>query len=244
MSGDGIKGVVPLIGFAAYSGTGKTTLLEQLIPVLRSRGLRVAVVKHAHHDFDIDAPGKDSFRLRQAGAQQMLVASHKRSALITEFDDGAVDPSLPLLLQQLNMESLDLILVEGFRHEPIPKIELHRPALGKPLIFPDDSNVMAVATDGPLAVATELSLLDINDVVAMAEFICVQVLAMAAVDASRCPLCGELNVCGRVADSRCESCWCQTVQIPQGLLAQVPMPARMRACICRRCVDAFNRRNP
>lgn len=239
-----MKSVVPLIGFAAYSGTGKTTLLEQLIPLLRSRGLHVAVVKHAHHDFDIDSPGKDSFRLRQAGAQQMLVASHKRSALITEFDDGAVDPSLPLLLQQLNMESLDLILVEGFRHEPISKIELHRPALGKPLIFPDDSNVMAVATDGPLVVATTLPLLDINDAVAIAEFICVQVLAMAVVDASHCPLCGELNVCGRVADSSCARCWCQVVQIPQGLLAQIPAAAQMRACICRGCVAEYRLENP
>ncbi len=239
-----MKHIAAMIGFAAYSGTGKTTLLEQLIPALKSRGLRVAVIKHAHHDFDIDQPGKDSHRLRQAGAQQMLVASHQRSALITEFAAGAGHPSLPLLVQQLDMAALDLVLVEGFRHEPIPKIELHRPSLGKPLIFPTDKNVIAVATDGPLAVATALPLLDINDVVAMAEFICTQLLGMAVIDASRCPLCGESNQCGRVADNQCDNCWCQAEKIPEGLLVQIPAAARMRACLCRRCVDAYNRRNP
>lgn len=239
-----MSAVVPMIGFAAFSGTGKTTLLEQLIPILKRRGLRLAVIKHAHHDFDIDTPGKDSFRLRQAGAQQTLVASHKRSALITEFEGGAAEPPLPLLLRQLNMDSLDLVLVEGFRHEPIPKIELHRPALGKPLLFPEDMNVLAVATDGPLAVATELPLLDLNDAVMVAEFICVQLLGMTVVDASRCPLCGESNGCARVADSRCERCWCQTLEIPQGLLAQIPLAARLRACLCRRCVERYNSRNP
>jgi molybdopterin-guanine dinucleotide biosynthesis protein MobB len=243
MSGDAMNSVVPLIGFAAYSATGKTTLLEQLIPILKSRGLRVAVIKHAHHGFDVDLPGKDSFRLRQAGAQQTLVASGKRSVLITEFDDECTEPSLPLLLQQLHMESLNLILVEGFRHEPIPKIELHRPGLGKPLIFPDDEHVIAVATDGPLASATHLPLLDLNDAVVIAEFICVQLLGMVAVDAGRCPLCGELNYCGRVEDSRCEGCWCQAVTIPPRLLEEIPAAARMRACLCRRCVDDYTVHN-
>ncbi len=236
-----MKSIVPLLGFAAYSGTGKTTLLEQLIPILRRRGVRLAVVKHAHHDFDIDLPGKDSFRLRQAGAQQTLVASQKRSALVTEFDEGAADPSLRLLLQQLDMSVLDLILVEGFRHEPIPKIELHRAALGKPLIFPDDKYVIAVATEG--ALVTTLPLLDINDVAAVAEFICVQFLNVA-LDAGCCPLCGEANRCPRVDDVGCNSCWCQVVNIPQGLLERIPAALRMRACVCQRCVDLYNDNNP
>ena len=235
---------VPLIGFAAWSGTGKTTLLEQLIPILKSRGVRVAVVKHAHHEFDIDVPGKDSFRLRQAGAQQTLVASAKRSALITEYNDERTESSLPLLLQQLNGSTIDLVLVEGFRHEPIAKIELHRPSLNKPLIFPEDDNVIAVATDETLTVTTDLPLLDLNDAVDVAEFICVRVMGMAAIDASRCPLCGELNRCEREVDSRCQSCWCQTAGIPQGLLERVPAVARMRACICQRCVAEYKKSNP
>jgi molybdopterin-guanine dinucleotide biosynthesis protein MobB len=235
---------VPLIGFAAWSGVGKTTLLEQLIPILKSRGVRVAVVKHAHHEFDIDLPGKDSFRLRKAGAQQMLVASAKRSALITEYNDERTEPSLPLLLQQLNCATIDLVLVEGFRHESIAKIELHRPSLNRPLIFPEDENVIAVATDESLVSATTLPLLDLNDAVAIAEFICVNVLGMAEVDASRCPLCGELNRCAREVDSRCQSCWCQSAAIPAGLLEQIPAAARMRACVCQSCVAEYKRRNP
>ena len=234
-----MEAVAPLIGFAAYSGTGKTTLLEQLIPLLRGRAIRLAVIKHAHHNFDIDMPGKDSFRLRKAGAQQTLVASHKRSVLITEFEGDAPDPSLPLLLQQLNMASLDLILVEGFRHEPIPKIELHRPALKKPLIFPEDKNVIAVATDGPLAAETTLPLLNINDVEEIASFICLALLGRS-VDASCCPLCGESNHCPRIEDADCKNCWCQTAQIPQGLLEKIPPPLRMRACLCQRCIIAYH----
>ena len=235
---------LPLIGFAAWSGVGKTTLLEQLIPILKSRGVRVAVVKHAHHEFDIDLPGKDSFRLRQAGAQQTLVASAKRSALITEYNDERTEPSLSLLLQQLNCATIDLVLVEGFRHEPIAKIELYRPSLNRPLIFPEDENVVAVATDDARAVKTDLPLLDLNDAVDVAEFISVRILGMAPVDASRCPLCGELNRCAREADSRCQSCWCQSAAIPPGLLEQIPAAARMRACVCQRCVAEYKRCNP
>lgn len=235
MSGDELKSGVPLIGFAAWSGAGKTTLLERLIPMLKERGLRLALIKHAHHDFDIDQPGKDSYRLRKAGAQQTLVASARRSALITEFDDGAAEPSLPRLLQQLDLAHLDLVLVEGFRHEPIPKIELHRASLGKPLIFPEDKNIIAVACDTPLAAA--LPQLDLNDVAALADFISGWLAEMEGVDASHCPLCGADNGCGRVADSRCNSCWCQEVEIPPPLLERVPPAARMRACICRRCIE-------
>ena len=161
---------VPVLGFAAYSGTGKTTLLRQLLPLLRQHGLRVGMVKHAHHDFDIDTPGKDSYELRKAGANEMLIASGKRWALMVETE-GEGDPVLQQMIDRLDQSSLDLVLVEGFKHEAFPKIELHRPALGKPLIFPDDSNVIAIATDTELGAEIELPVLDLNDVPAMAEFV-------------------------------------------------------------------------
>jgi molybdopterin-guanine dinucleotide biosynthesis protein B len=144
------KGALPIIGFCAWSGTGKTTLLTQLLPILVAKGLKVAVIKHAHHNFDIDHPGKDSFELRQAGASQMLIASRKRMALITEFDDDHAEPSLAEALQGLNLQELDLILVEGFKHENYQKIELHRQELKKPLMFPDDPQIIAIASDAPI----------------------------------------------------------------------------------------------
>jgi molybdopterin-guanine dinucleotide biosynthesis protein MobB len=159
----------PVLGFAAFSGTGKTTLLKQLIPQLADRGIRVGVIKHAHHNFDIDKPGKDSYELRKAGARQMLVASSRRWALMTETDlDG--DPSLESLIGRLDPDSIDLVLVEGFKHVPFSRIELHRPSLGHPLLYPDDSNIIAVATDSPIDSGT-LPLLDINDATAVTEFV-------------------------------------------------------------------------
>lgn len=125
---------LPLLGFAAWSGTGKTTLLEQLIPLLVDRGLRIGVLKHAHHDFDIDQPGKDSYRLRKAGAQQMMVASRRRHARIIETELAEAD--FRQLLASFDQTELDLLLVEGFKHEHFPKIELHRAEIGKPLLFP------------------------------------------------------------------------------------------------------------
>lgn len=161
----------PLLGFAAWSGTGKTTLLEKLVPLLVARGLRVAVIKHAHHEFDIDVPGKDSYRMRKAGARQVMVASRRRWALITEHDDGRAEPRLSELLPQLDHASLDLILVEGFKHEPIPKIELHRSSLGKPLLHSTDPRVVAIATDAPLNPAPALPVLDMNTPEEIADFI-------------------------------------------------------------------------
>jgi molybdopterin-guanine dinucleotide biosynthesis adapter protein len=161
---------VPVLGFAAYSGTGKTTLLRKLIPLLRARDLRLGVVKHAHHSFDIDRPGKDSYELRKAGAVRMLIASRRRWALVVETD-GSREPTLEELLVELNPSELDLVLVEGFKHEAFRKIELHRPALGHPLIFPGDRSVVAVATDAPLGVETSLPILDINQPEQLAEFI-------------------------------------------------------------------------
>lgn len=163
---------VPMVGFCAWSGTGKTTLLTQLLPILVAKGLRVAVVKHAHHNFDIDHPGKDSFELREAGASQMLITSRRRMAIITEFEEDRAEPSLSDALERLNMQELDLILVEGFKHESYPKIELHRPELKKSLMFPDDPTIIAIASD---AVITEnsniLPKLNLNNPPQIAQFI-------------------------------------------------------------------------
>ncbi len=161
----------PVLGIAAWSGTGKTTLLKQLLPLLRAQGLRVGMLKHAHHEFDIDHPGKDSYELRKAGAEQMLIASNQRWALMVEAPVAPVayDVSLWQMLEKLQRDALDLILVEGFRHECFPKLELHRAALGKPLLFPDDEAIIALACDTPID--TRLPRLDLNDPAAIAQFI-------------------------------------------------------------------------
>jgi molybdopterin-guanine dinucleotide biosynthesis protein MobB len=161
----------PVLGFAAWSGTGKTTLLRRLIPALRARGLRLGVVKHAHHAFDVDQPGKDSYELRHAGAERVLVGSRRRYALMVEHDDGA-EPTLEALLACMPASGLDLILVEGFKHERFPKMELHRPSLGRPLLYPDDPSVIAVATDAPLPEPPALPVLALNDADAVAAFVC------------------------------------------------------------------------
>ncbi len=163
---------VPLLGFAAFSGVGKTSLLCRLIPILREQhGLRLGVIKHAHHDFDLDYPGKDSYRLRKAGAAQTLVASRRRWALISERENRADDPRLDDLLLHLAQDQLDLLLVEGFKHERLAKIELHRPALGKPLLYPDDKDIIALASDAPLSPGRPLPLLDLNRPGQIAEFV-------------------------------------------------------------------------
>lgn len=173
---DKLNSPVPLLGFAAYSGTGKTTLLEQLLPVLSQMGIRVAMIKHSHHDFEIDQVGKDSYRLRKAGAQQMLLASAYRTALITE-KEGQHEPHLSDLIQQIDTSAIDIILVEGFRHVPFPKIELHRPSLQKDLLFPHDNSIIAIACDqitAPLEQQLELTqipCLALNNTKKMAQFI-------------------------------------------------------------------------
>jgi len=154
---------IPILGFVAYSGTGKTTLLLKIIPLLKAKGLRIGMIKHSHHKkFDIDHPGKDSYRLREAGAEQMLVASRKRWALMVEMEEEFEEPNLEQLLYHLEQEKLDLILVEGFKHERYPKIEVHRPSLERPLIFPEDQAVIAIASDEPLTITTDLPRLDMN----------------------------------------------------------------------------------
>jgi len=160
----------PVLGFAAYSGTGKTTLLVQLLPMLKKRGVRIAIIKHAHHDFDIDKPGKDSYELRKAGADQMLIASDKRWALMTEIRENDA-LQLEDLIGKLNMDECDLVLVEGFRHLPFSKIELHRPSLGKDLICQEDNYVIAVASDENVSV-NDLPLLDLNKPQDIADYIC------------------------------------------------------------------------
>jgi len=165
-----------ILGFAAYSGTGKTTLLTQLIPLLKAKGICIGVVKHAHHQFDIDKPGKDSHVLRKAGAEQMLIASQRRWALMVETPEQQGDPDLNELLQQLEQDKLDLILVEGFKQVPFPKIELHRPSLGKTLLYPQDDSIIALATDDANAINTPLPLLDINQPEQIVEFILTRVL--------------------------------------------------------------------
>lgn len=163
-------GYPPMVGFAAYSGTGKTTLLLKLIPLLRLKNLKMAVIKHAHHGFEVDHPGKDSFELRKADACQMLISSARRKALITEFDPSDAEPTLLDLVNDLDLSRTDLILVEGFKREHLPKIELHRRALNKPYLYPDDGDIIALAVDH--AVQTDdLPLLDINQPQQIADFI-------------------------------------------------------------------------
>jgi molybdopterin-guanine dinucleotide biosynthesis protein MobB len=166
-----IKTKIPIIGFAAYSGTGKTTLLINIIPLFKKLGLEVGVIKHAHHTFEIDQPGKDSYEIRKAGASQMLIGSKKRWALMVEQDEEDAQIRLEEYISHLDQDKLDLILVEGFKPEAIPKIELHRPSLGHPLISSSDESVIAIASDAPLTEKTELILLDLNNYETIVEYI-------------------------------------------------------------------------
>lgn len=151
-----------MIGLAGWSGAGKTTLLRALIPELIGTGVRVSTIKHAHHDFDIDKPGKDSWEHRQAGAVEVLIGSARRWALMHELRDAA-EPSLPELIARLS--PVDLVLVEGFKRGPHPKIEVHRRANGKPFIYQDDPTVVAVVTDVPApSTLTQVALDDIAGV--------------------------------------------------------------------------------
>jgi molybdopterin-guanine dinucleotide biosynthesis protein B len=152
-----------VIGLAGWSGAGKTTLLARVIPHFLKEGLRVSVIKHAHHSFDVDVPGKDSWVHRQSGAVEVLVSSGQRWALMHELR-GASEPRLPELLKK--MSRVDLVVVEGFKSEPHRKIEVHRVANGKAMLFPDDPAIVGIATDG--AVQTALPVVHLDDIPAVA----------------------------------------------------------------------------
>ncbi|SQI44195.1 Molybdopterin-guanine dinucleotide biosynthesis protein B [Leminorella richardii] len=158
---------IPLLAITAYSGTGKTTLLKQLIPTLAAMGIRCGLIKHSHHNVDVDTPGKDSYELRKAGAAQTIVACDRRWALMTETPTRPV--SLSELVSQFDPERIDIVLLEGFKQEPVPKIALYRAAVGRPLEDLLDEHAIALATDETLEVA--IPLLDINASAQIAEFI-------------------------------------------------------------------------
>jgi len=149
-----------VIGLAGWSGAGKTTLITRVIPVLVRRGLKVATVKHAHHAFDIDRPGKDSWQHREAGASEVVVASSRRWAVVHELRDEA-EPSLAELLAKLS--PVDLVIIEGFKRHAHPKLEVYRATVGKPLIYPQDDCVVAIASDAPLPQA-QLPVLMLDDI--------------------------------------------------------------------------------
>mgnify|MGYP000937519083 FL=1 len=157
--------MLPMLGITGYSGSGKTTLLEKLLPALQQRNLSPAVIKHSHHNAQIDKEGKDSWRMKEAGAAQVIMACDQRWALMTETQQSV---SLPYLAQQFDRALTDFVLVEGFKQEPIEKILLHRQGMTKPLPALDDY-VLAVATD--YALACEKPILDINHIEQIADFI-------------------------------------------------------------------------
>ena len=155
-----------VIGLSGWSGAGKTTLLSKVIPHLLGQGLRVSVIKHAHHDFDVDVPGKDSWTHRQSGATEVLVSSNRRWALMHELR-GASEPRLAELLTK--MSPVDLVIVEGFKRDPHRKIEVHRLANNKLLLFPDDPGIVGIVTDA--AVETKLPVVRLDDVEAAANLL-------------------------------------------------------------------------
>ena len=159
-----------VFGIAGWSNAGKTTLIERMLPILGGLGLRVSIVKHAHEKFDVDQPGKDSFRFREAGSREVLISSPTRWALMREHR-GAAEPGLAELLSHLS--ACDLALVEGWKREAIPKLEVHRVANGKPLLWPDDPCIVAIASD--VVVATHLPQFRLDDVEAIAAFVATRV---------------------------------------------------------------------
>ena len=156
-----------IIGLAGWSGSGKTTLIKKALPCLIARGLKVSTLKHAHHGFDLDQPGKDSFFHRAAGATEVVVSSAKRFAILHELRDEA-EWDLPALVAR--MSPVDLVLVEGYKRDPFPKLEIHRAASGKPLIHPDDPHVVAIAADIPLPDA-KVPVVDLDDIEAIADIL-------------------------------------------------------------------------
>jgi molybdopterin-guanine dinucleotide biosynthesis protein B len=164
---DSLKSTMRIIGIAGWSGSGKTTLITRLVPILKARGLSVSTLKHAHHGFDIDRPGKDSFRHREAGATEVIVSSANRWAILHELRD---EPEWNLLDLVDKMSPVDLVLVEGFKRDAFPKIEIHRAANGKPLIHPEDPYIIAIAADVAVPQAA-VPVVDLNDVEAVADLL-------------------------------------------------------------------------
>jgi len=162
---------IPLVGFVAASGTGKTTLLRRVVPLLVGEGLRIGYLKHAHHGFDLDSPGKDSYEVREAGAVQTLIASDQRWALQARQAVMGRDPDLGEMLRRFDASALDLVLVEGFKHAVYPKIEVYRSVLGHPPLYPDDTAILAVAADGPLPGGAPPRYLPIDEPQVVAEFV-------------------------------------------------------------------------
>src|SRR5712691_2508448 len=165
-----------IIGLAGWSGAGKTTLVAKLIPAITARGLTVSTIKHAHHAFDIDQPGKDSYMHRMAGATEVLVSSQNRFALMHELR-GA--PELPLDALLAKLAPVDLVVIEGYKREPHPKLEVFRASVGKPLIHPDDPHVVAIASDCPLPQA-RVPRVDIDDIEAIIDILLAQAVAFPA----------------------------------------------------------------
>jgi molybdopterin-guanine dinucleotide biosynthesis protein MobB len=169
-----------IIGLAGWSGSGKTTLLVNVIPRLVARGLKISTVKHAHHNFDIDKPGKDSHSHRMAGATEVLVGSANRWALVHELR-GQTEPGLPQLLAKLS--PVDLVIIEGYKREPHPKLEVYRGAVGKPLMQPDDPQIVAIAADAPLPSA-RVPVLSLDDIEGIAELLLKHAVPISALASS------------------------------------------------------------
>lgn len=185
---------IPIVGICAWSGTGKTTLITALIPLLRAQGLRVAVIKHAHHKVELDQPGKDTFRFQSAGADQVILASQKTRAVLFEQNETS-EVSLKSALELVNHNSIDLILVEGFKHENLAKIELHRPILGNPFLFPDDPQIIAIASDPQLELEDKRVIqLDLQQPSTIAAFILERIVgqkSQAVTEIHAAPSCAD-----------------------------------------------------
>jgi molybdopterin-guanine dinucleotide biosynthesis protein B len=170
-----------IIGLAGWSGSGKTTLITKLIPCLIARGLRVSTLKHAHHGFDLDQPGKDSFMHRVAGATEVIVSSARRFAILHELRD---EPEWNLGALVAKMSAVDLVMVEGFKRDAFPKIEIHRAENGKPLIHPDDPHIVAIASDTPLPHVT-VPVVDLDDIDAISDLVLAKAVALDEAEALR-----------------------------------------------------------
>jgi molybdopterin-guanine dinucleotide biosynthesis adapter protein len=172
-----IRGPMRIIGLAGWSGSGKTTLITKLIPCLIARGVKVSTLKHAHHGFDLDQPGKDSFFHRTAGATEVIISSAKRWAILHELRE---EPEWDLGALVAKMSPVDLVVVEGFKRDAFPKLEIHRAANGKPLIHPEDPHIVAIASDVPLPRAT-IPIVDLNNIDAIADLLLKRAVPVAAV---------------------------------------------------------------